>query len=400
MSELAVSDVRRARYARPSADFSPKTQVIGAEILPGEEACRSLQNEWNALSERCGNVAPFQDPNLLAVWARHFRSDGEFLVVLVRDQSRPVLIWPIAIERRGPFRIAVGAGAPIVQYDELLLDPAVEGKAAFELAIQTLTTSTSVDAVTLERIREDGALWSVLGQCGAVVRGSEAAPYADLSAGVGPYTATLKKRVLTQQKRRVRRFQDRGPWSFQMAEGPDEAQAWVREALALKRKWLESTGRISRAFADPRTGQCLEKLARNDAGQSDLMRTIVFRLVLNERTAALEVCFRHRDSLHFYLGAHVPESAPLGPGNILTEQILSWCEANGVRRYDMMSPRSRFKSEWQSGEVRIGECLLPTSLRGRLYSLPIARIVPFSRSVFYRLPRPLRSTLARLVLKI
>lgn len=399
MSDLAASGLRPGLYRQASADYTTKAQPFEAEILPGEEACRTLRDDWETLSQRCGNVVPFQAPDLLAIWANYFRSDGEFLVVVVREDLRPVLVWPMAIERRGPFRIGIGAGSPITQYDDLLLDPAVDGKAAFGLAIRTLTSSTRVDAVALERIREDGALWSVLGEWGAIPSGAEAAPFADLSSGLGAYRVSLKKRVLAQQKRRVRRFEGEGPGSFEVAEDPDRAQAWVREALSLKRKWLESTGRISRAFADPRTGACLEELARDLADAGAPMRTAIFRLVLNGHTAALEACFRYHDSLHFYLGAYAPEFSALGPGNILTEQILSWCEANGIRRYDMMSPRSRFKSEWQSGEVRVGDCFLPISSRGRVYSV-IARIAPSLRSTFYKLPQPIRSKLARLVLKI
>jgi CelD/BcsL family acetyltransferase involved in cellulose biosynthesis len=105
--------------------------------------------------------------------------------------------------------------------------------------------------------------------------------------------------------------------------------------------------------------------------------------------------FAHRGAYHLYLGAFTPELGKFGPGNILTERVLDWCAANGIARYDMLAPRSRNKSEWQSGEVLVADYAIPMTLTGRAYvSAYLQRLEPALRNGFYALPAPIRSAIA------
>jgi CelD/BcsL family acetyltransferase involved in cellulose biosynthesis len=147
------------------------------------------------------------------------------------------------------------------------------------------------------------------------------------------------------------------------------------------------------------TAECLGGLARALTNAHASPRMIVSRLFLDGRTAAIEMGFHHGSAYHLYLGAFVPEFAKLGPGNVLTEKVLEWCVANGIERYDMMAPRSRNKSEWQSGEVAVLDFALPLTARGRLYEAGVLKgLAPAARQAFYALPASLRSGLAGLAL--
>ena len=88
-------------------------------------------------------------------------------------------------------------------------------------------------------------------------------------------------------------------------------------------------------------------------------------------TAAIEAGFAHRDTFHLYLRAFAPEFSNLGPGNVLTEHMIGWCVDNGMKRYDMLAPRSRNKAEWQSGEVGVVDFALPMTWLGRLYAATV-----------------------------
>src|SRR5262249_1534740 len=97
----------------------------------------------------------------------------------------------------------------------------------------------------------------------------------------------------------------------------------------------------------------------------------------------------------------VPEFYNLGPGNVLTEHMIGWCVENGLKRYDMMAPRSRNKAEWQSGEVAVADFALPMTWLGALYvaSVP-THIGPMLRDAFYALPLRLRSAVAGMTLRM
>jgi CelD/BcsL family acetyltransferase involved in cellulose biosynthesis len=285
------------------------------------------------------------------------------------------------------------------QYDEMLLDPGCDALEAFAAAREALLASARPDLILLERVRADGALRPILAEA-APLGAAEGAPYADLSDGMAEFIKTLKSRVVRQQKKRVRRFEEEGCVGFEIACGAEQASEWLSEAMEMKREWLRSTGRFSRAFLKSETVDCLSECARTLAAPEASPRMVVSRLTLDGRTAAIEMGFCQRGAYHLYLGAFAADLAKFGPGNILTEKLLGWCAENGIARYDMLAPRSRNKAEWQSGEVEVFDFALALSWRGRLYSsFVLGRLRPAVRRAFYAMPARFRSCLAGMALR-
>jgi CelD/BcsL family acetyltransferase involved in cellulose biosynthesis len=351
MYELALAGNARGTVSRAAAERI-SSHPFSCDVMVGADAYHSLAAEWRQLAALQQGVIPFQMPGFLSVWAQHF-TDGRStpVTVILRDRGRAILLWPLLVERRALVTIASGAGSPIGQYDEILLDPDYDAAVALAAALDALKAKLRPDLIFLENVRADGALRRALGnrEPHAAI---EAAPFADLSRGVPALMKTLKPRVTRQQRKRVRRFAEEGNVGFEVARDGAEAETWLKEAVALKREWLRSTGRVSRAFLKRETADCLDDLADALTSTSASVQMVVSRLTLDGKTAAIEMGFRHDKSYHLYLGAFVPKFAKLGPGNVLTEKVLEWCAANGIERYDMMAPRSRNKSEWQSGETR------------------------------------------------
>ncbi len=396
MTDIAISGPMRRNADRAASSGSAADRSLSAEILGGTHVYQELREHWMRLAEVQPGAILFQTPDLLAAWSHHFvDGPGTFAATVVVSRSgRPVLIWPLFVEQRSFIRIARGAGAPIGQYDDALLDPACDARELMAIATEALRRATRPDLVLLERVRADSTLRAMLGDLPPLAW-PEAAPYSDTSGGTAALMASLKSRVARQQRKRVRQLEETGRVGFAVAHNADEARRWLREAISLKRDWLRSTGRLSRAFMRPQTGDCLADLASALAAPNAAPRIIVSRLSLDERTAAIEMGFTHRGAYHLYLGAFAPELGKFGPGNILTERVLDWCAANGIARYDMLAPRSRNKSEWQSGEVLVADYAIPTTLAGRAYvSAYLQRLEPALRSGFYALPAPVRSAIA------
>ena len=400
MSDVAVADFREQSLPIVAATRATHARHgLSADVLRGAVAYDTLRSEWQRLAKRHRGTTIFQSPEMLSAWSRHFAdSQNDLVTVVVRRGGRAVLIWPLFIDRTPLVRIARSAGAPIGQYDEMLLDPDCDGAHAFAAATEALTRTARPHLILVERVRADGELRNALSDV-APLACAEGAPYSDLSRGMPHFMASLKTRVTRQQRKRVRRFEQEGKVEFAVAASAEQAEAWLAEAIAIKREWLRATGRVSRAFVRSETAQCLAELARNLAGSEDSARMVVSRLSLDGRTAAIEMGFCQGGTYHLYLGAFAPEFAKFGPGNILTEKLLGWCVANGIERYDMMAPRTRNKSEWQSGEVAVMDFALPTTIRGRLYlACILRRLVPWTRRLFYALPDSVRSRLAGVAL--
>jgi CelD/BcsL family acetyltransferase involved in cellulose biosynthesis len=403
MSDLVLDGVAQlppvhaGTAGRSSARHKPS-----AEVIAGPDAYHRLRADWDRLTRLQRSPTLFQHPDLLAPWAQRFagRGGSRLATVVLRGEDGEVfLIWPLVIERTGLARIARGAGAPFGQYDDILLDPAYDGPSALAAAIEVLDRTIRPDLLSLERVRADSALRTALGAVPPLGE-REGAPYADLSAGAAAHFATLKSRVLQQQRKRARRFEQEGAVGFEVAQNAADAERWIVEAMEIKHNWLRETGRVSRAFAKPELADLLADYARGIAEPGRPLRLLVSRLTLDGRTAAVEVGFCHRDTYHVYLGAFAANLAKFGPGNILTEKLLLWCAENGMHRYDMLAPRSRNKAEWQSGEVEVSDFALATSWFGRFYlAMVVQRLMPAARSAFYRLPAPARSAVAALLLR-
>lgn len=402
MIELALTGLAQRNAFPASAKRTASRHVLAAEVHFGEDAYETLRSDWRRLAALQAGTILFQTPDLLSAWARHFPSTRKrtLATIIVRHEDRIVLIWPLCIRRHGLFRVAAGAGAPIAQYDEVLIDPDYDGEPAVTAAIDVLKDHVRPDLVSLERVRADSALRAAL-HAAPPLFWTDGAPYTDLSEGMAGARAARKPRAARRQKKRIRRFGRQGHVGFHVSTHGEEAAAWLAEALALKHDWLRRTGRVSRAFMKPATVACLVGLARTLGRADSTPRLVVTKLLLNGKTAAIEAGFCHRDTYHLYLRAYDPGCARFGPGNVLAERVLEWCVKSGFSRYDMLPPRSRFKREWQSNEVATVDFALPITLRGRLYAaLVLKRLAPAMRDAFYALPPRARGVIAGITLRM
>jgi CelD/BcsL family acetyltransferase involved in cellulose biosynthesis len=369
----------------------------------GAQAYAALRRDWLALMERTGRPTIFQAPDFLDEWAQSFAAGGarRLRTLVVGRGSRMVMIWPLAMMRRGPFRLACGAGAPVGQYDDVALDPDVDADAVLAAAWAELT-SGGVDAVRLDRVRADSPLLPFLQARGASIGETDVAPYADLPAGdFDAFMAGVKPRVQRHQRRRARQLAELGEVSFAIADEPETAAAWLEETIVLKRRWLEETGRLSGAFIDGRTTECLIAMTRRLNAADGPLRMPVARLEVGGQTAALSAGLASARSYHLYIGAFHPDFARFGAGNILTEKVIAWCCDQGIACYDMLAPQARSKSDWQTGEVPVYDFAIPLTARGRLYAgLIERRLKPGVRAAFYALPQPVRSAIAARALKL
>jgi hypothetical protein len=135
--------------------------TLTATVHEGFQAYRDLEADWLRLAALQTGAVLFQAPDLLRCWADHFATNARqrFTTVVVRDHAdRALLIWPVLVEQVGFVRIARGAGAPVGQYDEVLLDPDCDPTATWKAATDALTAAVRPDLICLERVRGDGAL--------------------------------------------------------------------------------------------------------------------------------------------------------------------------------------------------------------------------------------------------
>ena len=400
-----VFAVTASRDDAPVQAGLPRLQRSGlsAEVLSGVSGFAGLRQDWERLAAINHHGSCFQAPDMLGLWARHFAKRPDKLkTVVVRQGSRAVLIWPLAVSRKNPVRIVSGAGAPITQYDDMLLDPDCNRRDALSTAMACIAAEIRPDIMAFSNLRAGGPVTEALGPAATAGCEPEGAPFTDLSGGLDGVRSAMKTRARQNQRKRMQKFREAGAEEFRIAETPAEAEAWLGEILTAKRKWLTATGRYSRAFNDPRTAACLRDMARSlVAPAPKSSRIVIAKLSLDGVMAAMEFAFVHNGTYYLYIGAFSEELGHFGPGNVLTEKAMEWCVANGITRYDMMAPRTRNKGEWQTGEVEVTDRILPLTKLGEFYTATVLRkLGPAVRDSFYRLPDGWRSAIAGRSLRI
>lgn len=379
--------------------------ALSAEVHDGRKAYRELRRDWLALLGRMDRPAIFQTPDFLEIWADSFaKSEAarRLRTIVVRQADAPVLIWPLVIGRHGPVRLARGAGAPVGQYDDVILDPGCDAEAALGAAYDALLGAGDIDLLRFDRVRGDSPLQPFLASRAAPIGETDLAPYADLpAAGFDAFMASVKPRVQRHQRRRARQLAEIGECRFAVADRPQTMASWLDEAIALKRRWLVETGRLSGAFVKRRTTGCLMALARGLGAPESATRMVVARFDVGGQPAAISAGFVGGGVYHLYIGAFHPDFARFGAGNFLTERTIAWCCAHGIKRYDMLAPQARSKSDWQTGEVPVYDFAVAVTASGRSYGEVVERrLRPAMRAAFYALPQAVRSMMAARALKL
>jgi CelD/BcsL family acetyltransferase involved in cellulose biosynthesis len=367
------------------------------DVVATNEGIDALAPEWLTLERLSGAASVFQSHAQIRIWARHFLGESgarqRLHVVMVRSAGRPALLLPLAISGRGPLRIARLAGDPVGQYADILVDPALATRAAFDAAL----ASVRADAIVLRRVRSDSHLLRLGADRLRRATTEDAAPFADLTpyASYDEFLRTLSKNMRKGLRNRRHHLEKAGEISFELLAGGPEARKAIEDAIGLKRRWLVQRGAVSVAFLDPHTRECLLDLAEHATG------AVVMRLAVGGEPAAIRFGFEHQGAYFAYLSAYDQNFAHLAPGKMLMDMYVSRFKERGLERIDMLPPRDRHKTDWCRFETTVADYTLPLSRAGRAYvGFYQERLRPALRSTWHRLPDGIRSMGAALFVDI
>jgi CelD/BcsL family acetyltransferase involved in cellulose biosynthesis len=404
MSIEFAADVSTDRALTPEAEsFGPELADgtrFDVEVVTSVDALDRIAPEWHALEALSPATCVFQSFAQIRLWAHHFVGDGRgaaLHVAVVRRNGRPVLILPTIVSGSSLLRIARIAGDPIAQYSDLLLDPSLASRAAFDTALASLGEA-GVDAIVLRRVRDDSHLLRFAAPYLRPATGRTVAPFADLSnfTDFAAFKESLSRKTRHSLRNRRNHLEEAGDFRFEIFSGGPEARAVVADAVDLKRKWLVQRGSLSSAFIDPATKACLLDLAESkDSG------AVTTRLVIGGEAAAIRFGFEYRGTHFAYMSAYDARFSHVSPGKLLMEFVISGFRERGFERIDMLPPAGRHKSDWCKLEASAADYTLPLSRTGRAYAeIYRERVRPGLKRAFEKMPPALRSLAAVLFVRV
>ena len=372
----AVSSIGPAVASRLRSG-ARQAMADAATVFAGADAVAKAAADWQALERAQGAATPFQSFAMARAATEVHLSRGEVpRIAVVRHGGRPVVILPIVIGNRFGVRVARFLGDPLIQYGDALCEPGT-AKRHIEAAFHAAADSAAVDALHLRKVRCDARIAPLL-RSHATAFNHDEAPFLD-TAGLADDAE--EPRQLRRARRKLLGF---GTLRLDVTDGA--AARWhLREALALKRRWLQTRRLPSSVVGCESWEAAIERLA--DHGGDMRLRVAV--LSVDESPAAYEVAFTAGDRWYAFIGAIADDFARYSPGRVQVADTIAWCRANGFARYDLLAPADDVKRSYCNEAAAVAD--YSHALRPAGHALVAAlRLTPIAKAAFSRLPAPLR----------
>ncbi len=328
---------RIAPAARPHA-AGPAAPAVTFALVSERSAFDALEPEWNDLFRRAGrDTQLFQTFNWNWHWANHYLAPapGEgrrrsLAIVTVRRNGRLVMVWPLVAERVAGLEVLHWMGEPVSQYGDVLAEAAPDTPQIMRQAWHFIATALGADALFLRKVRADASIAPLLRELGLRRTAVAEAPFLDLASApdFAGYEQRYSAKARKNRRRLLRRLEERGAVVVERHTSGAQARAAALEAIALKRAWLEATGRLSPALADPRFAAFFADAAE---GRGRPAGCGVSVLTSNGETAgiAIDVTCGRRRAAHVIV--HDARLDAFSPGTLLLQEWIRGASADAHR---------------------------------------------------------------------
>ncbi len=315
--------------------------MFTVDVLTSLKELESIRGEWDALWQCCPRRTPFQRPEWILAWCRHFDCRSIWTPVVRRDR-RLVAIAPWLIYEHDAERWVAFLAGGVSDYHDVLIEPSC-GAEAFGRIVQCLAHHRSEwDACDFEQL----APWSMLRTepmgapfCGALLEGPPC-PQLTLPALPRPLSAAIPKGQWARYSKYRRRAERQGTLLLETSRDDDIDAAWA-DVFRLHRARWESRG-LEGALGEERLQMFHTAAARELA----CICATVDRVKLSDRTIAGLYGFVVGAVKYCYLQGVDPAYATLSPGLLLLGLVLEDAQQRGIERIDFLRGDEPYKLGW------------------------------------------------------
>ncbi|MEO1283063.1 MAG: GNAT family N-acetyltransferase [Pseudomonadota bacterium] len=347
---------------------------------------------WRELFEiHASTHQMFQSFAWTRTWATYYLNQRRFdalalAIVVVWSGNRLVLVLPLAVYRFSGLRILRCLGAPVSQYGDALVDRTVVDDVTVCRALSLAIEQTQCDVVDLRKVRHDAEIRPALEALGAVVVHRAQAPFVDLAQAVDRegYWKWFSGQARKQRRKRRRQLAEIGPLKFATLEAGCCAAIEARQAIAMKRKALSASGRLSLIVHDDRFEQFFVDLARVCDRGAQVRVSI---LSCGDHVIAREIGIVCKRGYAAHVGVFDPEYARFAPGRLQIDDKIEHCLEEGLLTFDFLAPEDDYKWEFADAAVPVLDYALVVTTRGAMFDRLVVRgALPLVRSMKNVLP--------------
>ena len=373
----------------------PSSRQMGLRVLTETAEIDAIAEDWRALEAACSDrLAYFQTHDWCRGWIETFCRDGGPCphVRTVWRGERLVALWPLMIVESAGIRRLETLGEPHTQYCNVLIADGEDGAGAVALLLEEglgdgcdVAVLRPVPATSpLARYGRDLPPISGYSNESSMLRLSDYGNSEDYWAGLGKLQKRNRNRRRNQLARRL------GELSFSMVwPGDPRFSRLVETAVAMKRRWLTETNRLSAGFSMNGYERFLNGLCGDPTALSGACVSV---LRAGERIVAVEIGFIHHRHYYAYIGGFDWELRDLSPGKVQMEMTVGWLIDHGIATYDLLPNPADYKASWSNHSVAVTGYAVPLTWKGRFYAaswLPTLR--PALKRLWSRVPAAMQA---------
>jgi CelD/BcsL family acetyltransferase involved in cellulose biosynthesis len=312
------------------------------EVCRGSAALQGLRAEWVELWERCPQLTPFQHPDWLIPWSRHFGGDV-FLTITLRRRGTLVGLAPfVVIPNPAGRRDLLLLGTGNTDYLDLLVEPAIGGAGAAAM-LHAALAAAECDSCDLRQLRPGSPLLGAAagGEWGTESVEDEPCPVLGLPTSVGELSAVMRSGHLNRVRRDRRRLERRGRVEAMLVEEADFGEAFNALVHLHQSRWSEA-GQPG-IFADPAVVAFHREVAHSFL-DSGWLRLRVLRF--EGRIIATQYAFTCRRHVYNYLGGYDTEFSHWSPGTLVLAESIEAAIREEATAFDFLRGRESYKYLW------------------------------------------------------
>ncbi|MEW5989783.1 MAG: GNAT family N-acetyltransferase [Chloroflexota bacterium] len=366
-------------------------------VLVDEAAIDAFEPTWRGFAAEHAH-SPFDSPDWLRPWYRHYANDARPRLLVWRDEDRVVGVAPLVVRRagrlvrrtelglwgsRGP---AVRGMADVVATDEHrdavvdgLGDWLGRGHPRWDI-LNLLRLPPGSDLVEQMRFLADDAGWSAASLTGIVRSTAYVLELPEDQAGHGAQLGPKARHNLRTEARRFERAGGR------FGQTSDPAAA-VEAVAAIRRLMAERWGAAELDFApdpafEPFLVEALESMLAHGSAVLDLARDD------HGIRACLATTFLNRRAVALIIGvSRAPDTLRMSLGKQLFHRSIGAAIERGCRTYDLLWAGGYKESFWHAAPRTMESAVIGRGLRGRsiVEADRLRRLLPGVRT--WRAPR-------------
>ena len=330
--------------------------MVDISITPLEEIEPFLE-KWTGLFEHAGNACFFLSPAWMTAWLEGAPASSNLHIIEAGEEEQPVLLGVIAYpyHRRPPL---IGmreahlheTGNPdydtiYIEYNEFLT--ARDGGADLQGAALAAVMKyfSGADSIIFRNVRAGFAAAiqeTALAHSWTAKKFNEQ-PVFVVDLGGMPSTGnafldSLSKSLRTKTRRAIRRYEERGPLSFRIAESDAERDDAWRQMVELHDARWRALGKAG-AFASRQLISFHQRLQQIAPDACEL-----FRVYAGEDTVGVLYNFLHGDRvMNYQSGFRFESDNQITPGYVCHTLACQHYLANGFQTYDLLAGDAEYK---------------------------------------------------------